>query len=263
MGDIHFPMQTTTILGQPFEPSQVAVHRYSTSACIQPLYELHTPNLPRHNGNNSHTTIPRDDLTMNSRSIFIQNLTSDTTWQHLKDYLRTAGTVERCDIPEDRKGGGRRARGYATATFRTKEEAQRAIKFFDNSCFRGSKIRVRFDRDNGGSSSGSGNGGHTVSINRNGAVPASTGSKTMNGNAASASTTPRTNGNTSGTGSEHDSKPATPSTDEKTSTVITTTVVPKSPDLDSSKRSEPLVVNGSRVGLKAGRASCEKVGCEG
>lgn len=197
-----------------------------------------------------------------SCSIFIQNLTIDTTWQNLKDYLRTAGTVERCDIREDRKGGGRRPRAYATATFRTKEEARRAVTLFDNSYFKGSRIRVRFDRDNGGSSSGTGNGADGKS-NGNGAVfsPSRIArnrntNENENGNGSGVETI----GNGNGNGVKAVAAPI--STDLKSPTV-STNLSPRSSEADSPRRSEPLVVNGSRIGLKAGRFSCEKVGCEG
>ncbi|KKZ62204.1 hypothetical protein EMCG_03342 [[Emmonsia] crescens] len=257
--EIHFPMQTPA-LGQ-FEPSPVAIHRYSTSMCIQPLYELHSANMPRQNCNSNNINILREDSGVNfSCSIFIQNLTLDTTWQNLKDYLRTAGTVERCDIREDRKGGGRRPRVYATATFRTKEEARRAVTLLDNSYFKGSRIRVRFDRDNGGSSSGTGNGADGNS-NGNGAVfspsrIARNKNTNENGNGSGVETI----GNGSGNGMKAVAAPI--STDLKSPTV-STNLSPRSSEADSPRRNEPLVVNGSRIGLKAGRFSSEKVGCEG
>ncbi|EEH11196.1 RNA binding protein [Histoplasma capsulatum G186AR] len=250
--DVHFPMPTT-ILSQQFEPSSVAIHRYSTAMCIpQPHYELNSVNMPRQTSNSNSFYNFRQDLGVNfSCSICIQNLAIDTTWQNLKDYLRTAGTVERCDIREDRKGGGRHPRAYATATFRTKEEARRAVTLFDNAYFKGSRIRVRIDRDNGGGSSGSGNGAvftpYRLARNKNtnesgSRVEAGTGIGNGNANDVTAVT-------------------ASLSTDRKSPTG-STSLSPGSSEADSPKRTEPLVVNGSRVGLKAGRSSGEKVGCE-
>ncbi|OJD12194.1 hypothetical protein AJ78_07168 [Emergomyces pasteurianus Ep9510] len=245
--EISFPMQTP-VLGQLFEPSPVAIHRYPTSMRIQPLYELHSANMPRQNCNGNTINIYRENSGVNySCSIFIQNLAVDTTWQNLKDYLRTAGTVERCDIREDRNGGGRHPRAYATATFRTKEEARRAVTLFDNSYFKGLRIRVRFDRDNGGSSNGAVFSHSRTARNKN--------SINENGNGIAVEA-----GAASGSGNENEVNAVTaPISTNLESPALS----PRSSDADSPKRSEPLVVNGSRVGLKAGRSSSEKVGCEG
>ncbi|OAX84676.1 hypothetical protein ACJ72_00942 [Emergomyces africanus] len=253
--EISFPMQTPA-LGQLFEPSPVAIHRYSTSMRIQPLYELHSANMPRQNCNSNNINILREDSTANfSCNIFIQNLALDTTWQNLKDYLRTAGMVERCDIREDRKEGGRHPRAYATATYRTKEEARRAVSLFDNSYFKGFRIRVRFDRDNGGNSNGVAGNGAIFSpsrITRNKDVD-----ENGNGGAVEA-------GAASGGGNGDDVKAATtPISTNLKSPTLSSDLSPRSSEADSPNRSEPLVVNGSRVGLKAGRSSGEKVGCEG
>ncbi|ODH19977.1 hypothetical protein ACO22_06028 [Paracoccidioides brasiliensis] len=268
--DIHFPMQAS-VLGPQFEPSPIGVHRYSISTCIQPLYELYGHIIPRQtcNTNNNNVNILCEDSRMSpSCSIFIQNLASDTTWQYLKDHLRKAGIVERCDIREDRKGGGRRSRGYATATFRTKEEARRAITLFDNTYFKGSRIRVRFDRDNGRSCSFTGNGGSNGNANGSGADSPSHVDRNKN-MAESGSTNERGSGSGSGNGNRDGNVVKTSSsvtapspTDPKSPTVVTSSV-PKSSESRSPKRSEPLVVNGSRVGLRAGRSRGEKVGCEG
>ncbi|PGH16074.1 hypothetical protein AJ79_02054 [Helicocarpus griseus UAMH5409] len=257
--DIHFPIQTP-LVSQSFEQSPVAAHRYSTSTCIQPLYELHSANMPRQNCNNNSVNMPREDLN-SSCSIFIQNLTSDTTWQHLKDYLRTAGSVERCDIREDRKGGARRSRGYATATFRTKEEARRAVTLFDNSYFKGSRIRVRFNRDNGGSSNSTVSNGVVASPFRTTGNKSNNDSRSTLANGSGSRTVTMTvAGNENGNNAKE--MMVTPTSPDPKSPIVVTAVSPKSNDAESPKRSEPLVVNGSRVGLKAGRSSGEKVGCE-
>ncbi|EQL29361.1 RNA binding protein [Blastomyces gilchristii SLH14081] len=260
--DVHFPMQTT-ILGQQFEHSPATIHRYSTSLCIQPLYELHSANMPRLTNNNNNIRMFRDDSGVHSCSIFIQNLTIDTTCQNLKDHLRTAGIVERCDVREDRKGGGRYPRAYAIATFRTKEEARRAVTLLDNSYFKGSRIRIRFDRDCGGSRSGSGN---WVDINGHGAVFTpyriarnKNFNENGNGNGGSRMET----GTAVGNGNGVKAVTAAPISTDLKSPTDSTDLSPRSSQDGSPKRSEPLVVNGSRVGLKAGRASGETVGSEG
>ncbi|KAK2737038.1 hypothetical protein FQN57_000487 [Myotisia sp. PD_48] len=84
-----------------------------------------------------------------SRNIFIHNLPWDTTGVLLKEHLRSAGFIERCEVIERKVGGATRT--CANVTFRTKDEAKHAIFYFDNSLFRGVRIRVRFDRERGGS----------------------------------------------------------------------------------------------------------------
>ncbi|OJD24204.1 hypothetical protein ACJ73_04439 [Blastomyces percursus] len=259
---VHFPMQTT-VLGQHFEHPPVTIHRYSTSMCTQPLYELHGASMPCLNNNNTNIRMFRDDSGVNSCSIFIQNLTIDTTGQNLKDHLRTAGIVERCDVREDPKGGCRYPRAYATATFRTTEEARRAITLLDNSYFKGSRIRIRFDRDCGASSSCSGNG---LDINGHGAVfkpyrIARNKNFNENGNGNGGSRMEA--GTAVGNGNGVKAVAVAPISTDLMSPTDSADLSPRSSHDGSPKRSEPLVVNGSRVGLKAGRAGGEKVGSEG
>ncbi|PGG98267.1 hypothetical protein GX51_06915 [Blastomyces parvus] len=259
--DIHFPMQTTA-LGHQFEHSAATIHRYSTSMCIQPLYELQNTNIPHLNSNNNNIYMFRDDSGVNSRNIFIQNLAIDTTNQNLKEHLRTAGIVERCDVREDRKGGGRYPRSYATATFRTKEEARRAVTLLDNSYFRGSRIRIRLDRDYGGTSSVNGN---SVDINAHGAVFTPyriARNKTFNGNGNGNGGGRMEAGTAVGNGNSVRVVAAAPISADLKSPTGSADLSPRSSQDGSPKRSEPLVVNGSRVGLKAGRSSGEKIGCE-
>lgn len=50
---------------------------------------------------------PRED----KRKVLVENLHFKTSWQDLKDHMRSAGTVERADILTDREGRST-GRGY-------------------------------------------------------------------------------------------------------------------------------------------------------
>lgn len=73
------------------------------------------------------------------RSVFIQNLKPNATWQNLREYLRPAGVVERCEVYYNRRSN---RLGSAKATFRSMEEAQKAVSILNNSYFWGSRIGV-------------------------------------------------------------------------------------------------------------------------
>ncbi|GAD92573.1 RNA binding protein [Paecilomyces variotii No. 5] len=80
-----------------------------------------------------------------SRYVFIQNLAPQTDVSDLKSHLAAAGTVEHCEILEDRRTGRRRSQ--AKATFQDTEQAKQAMTKLDNTVFMGARIRVKFDRD--------------------------------------------------------------------------------------------------------------------
>ncbi len=76
------------------------------------------------------------------RLLYIGNIPWRASWQDLKDIFRDCGEVIRVDIAEDRDG---RSRGYATILFEKEEEAQAAIKAFNETEFEGRKLIVRED----------------------------------------------------------------------------------------------------------------------
>ncbi|KAL1956306.1 hypothetical protein VTO42DRAFT_7389 [Malbranchea cinnamomea] len=184
----------------------------------------------RHHGSGSTTSnnsVTSQVTTPPSKNIFIPFLSHDTTSEHLKEYLKGAGTVERCEVQERKPIGGR-PRVFGTATFQTIEEAERAIAMFDGSTFRGTKLRVRFDRDSGCSGNG------MARTNREGSATKS---------------------------------PTTPTKDNRNGILESTSPTgARSMDKDNpspgKKFSEPLVVNGSRVGLKTGRLNLDVI-CHG
>lgn len=200
----------------------------------------------------SHSVASLDSSTPQaSRNIFIQYLSQDTTPRHLKEYLESAGTVEKCEIQERKPVSGR-VRTFAAATFQTVQEAKQAIASLDNSLFRGAKIRVRFDREAGGTgSSGSSTATKTASTASSGSPP----TPTRSGDNMTAK-----RGSTASIGENGERNT------ERSKMSSTEADGPKntrdSPSLGKNN-SEPLVVNGSCVGLKAGRTNVDMVCNEG
>ncbi|GES60277.1 RNA binding protein [Aspergillus terreus] len=78
------------------------------------------------------------------RTLFIQNLSPATTPRALRSLLSDAGTIDHCEMPADRDSA--RCKGFARVSFRTGDEAKRAVALFNNAVFLGSKIRVKIDR---------------------------------------------------------------------------------------------------------------------
>ncbi|KAL5364731.1 hypothetical protein BJX96DRAFT_188045 [Aspergillus floccosus] len=78
------------------------------------------------------------------RTLFIQNLSPATTPKALRSLLSDAGTIDHCEMPADPDSA--RCKGFARVSFRTGDEAKRAVALFNNAVFLGSKIRVKIDR---------------------------------------------------------------------------------------------------------------------
>ncbi|PGH23270.1 hypothetical protein AJ80_02686 [Polytolypa hystricis UAMH7299] len=205
------PIHTAPVFAPCFEPPQASFHRYPTSANVPHLHDVTLYNRQRPTGLSS-----QNHTGHSACAILIYNLSPDTTRHSLSDYLRPAGSIERCEMPEE-SNGSRRSRGYATVVFRTRDEATRAVKLFDNSTFRSANIKVRLARESSNARSPEGRNGINEDM----------------------------------------------SADRKSSTTTGPESRKSSTDSNASKRSGPLVVNGSRVGLKAGRSAAEKIDYEG
>jgi RNA recognition motif. (a.k.a. RRM, RBD, or RNP domain) len=78
-----------------------------------------------------------------ARGIFIGGLPYEAEWQELKDRLKAAGNVIRCEVPKRSNDG--RGKGYATALFSSHEEAKAAVQMFHDTEFKGRTIRVKLD----------------------------------------------------------------------------------------------------------------------
>ncbi|KAJ5143569.1 uncharacterized protein N7515_002356 [Penicillium bovifimosum] len=77
------------------------------------------------------------------RTLTLENLNPATTCADLTDLLRTAGTVEHCNIVTTDSTKSGHIRGLAT--MQSAEDAQRALILFNNLTFLGSRIRVKID----------------------------------------------------------------------------------------------------------------------
>ncbi|KAH0562195.1 hypothetical protein GP486_003106 [Trichoglossum hirsutum] len=78
-----------------------------------------------------------------ARGIFIGGLPYEAEWQELRDRLKAAGNVIRCDVPRRPNDG--RGKGYATALFSSHQEAKTAVRMFHDTQFKGRTIRVKLD----------------------------------------------------------------------------------------------------------------------
>jgi len=77
------------------------------------------------------------------RKIFINNLPYSTTWQDLKDTFNRVGKVIRADVLQNAQG---QSKGAGIVLFEQQEDAQRAIKEFNETWFAGRQIFVREDK---------------------------------------------------------------------------------------------------------------------
>lgn len=84
-----------------------------------------------------------------SCTVFVGNMSYDTTWQHLKDHMRRAGNVDNANIITGDNG---RSKGCALVAYQRPQEAKRALRELQNSELDGRSIYVREDREEGGGS---------------------------------------------------------------------------------------------------------------
>lgn len=92
-------------------------------------------------------------------SVYVWNLSYETSWQDLKDHMRKAGNVDQANILNDSSGA---SIGCAVVVYQRPQEAARAIRELQNSELNGRNISVREDRNTGGGGRGhhGGRGGH-------------------------------------------------------------------------------------------------------
>lgn len=95
-------------------------------------------------------------------SVYVWNLSYETSWQDLKDHMRKAGNVDQANLLNDTSGT---SIGCAVVVYQRPQEAARAIRELQNSELNGRNIYVREDRNSGGGGGGGrghhgGRGGH-------------------------------------------------------------------------------------------------------
>eukprot|EP01129_Flabellula_baltica_P017536 TRINITY_DN9742_c0_g1_i1.p1 TRINITY_DN9742_c0_g1~~TRINITY_DN9742_c0_g1_i1.p1 ORF type:complete len:196 (-),score=41.34 TRINITY_DN9742_c0_g1_i1:38-625(-) len=77
---------------------------------------------------------------------YVGNLSYQTNWQDLKDYMKSVAEVKYAEILTDQSG---RSKGCGIVEFETFEGAQRAITELNDTHLDGRLIFVREDRENG------------------------------------------------------------------------------------------------------------------
>ena len=83
---------------------------------------------------------------MNS-SVFVWNLSYDTSWQDLKDHMRKAGNVNQVTILTNSNDGS--SLGCGIVEYQKSQDAQRAIRELQDSELNGRPLKVREDRAGG------------------------------------------------------------------------------------------------------------------
>jgi RNA recognition motif-containing protein len=95
----------------------------------------------------------------NVTSVYVWNLSYETTWQELKDHMRKAGNVDQATILTESHG---KSIGCGTVVYQKAQDAARAIRELQDSELQGRPMRLREDRvqPGGGGGGGGGRGGH-------------------------------------------------------------------------------------------------------
>eukprot|EP00746_Dinoflagellata_sp_MGD_P120378 gnl/MRDRNA2_/MRDRNA2_55935_c0_seq1.p1 gnl/MRDRNA2_/MRDRNA2_55935_c0~~gnl/MRDRNA2_/MRDRNA2_55935_c0_seq1.p1 ORF type:complete len:234 (-),score=51.48 gnl/MRDRNA2_/MRDRNA2_55935_c0_seq1:8-709(-) len=88
--------------------------------------------------------------------VYVGNLDWNTSWQDLKDHMRSAGDVKFADVPRNPKG---QSKGYGIIEYASAADAKNAIETLNNTWLGERDIFVREDREVGkGKSKGSSQG---------------------------------------------------------------------------------------------------------
>mmetsp|Transcript_31608 Transcript_31608/g.74385 ORF Transcript_31608/g.74385 Transcript_31608/m.74385 type:complete len:469 (-) Transcript_31608:408-1814(-) len=76
--------------------------------------------------------------------VYVGNLPYECSWQALKDFFKSCGTIERAEVMEDSKTG--RKKGFGVVYFATERAMNNAIQKFDGRDFQGRALEVRKDK---------------------------------------------------------------------------------------------------------------------
>eukprot|EP00928_Gymnodinium_smaydae_P027368 TRINITY_DN21190_c0_g1_i2.p1 TRINITY_DN21190_c0_g1~~TRINITY_DN21190_c0_g1_i2.p1 ORF type:complete len:411 (+),score=42.62 TRINITY_DN21190_c0_g1_i2:55-1233(+) len=92
--------------------------------------------------------------------VFVGNLPFDVKWQEIKDVFRECGDVEHVELMTEGGEKGGRSKGCAIVSFRSREDAERAVEELHDVDLHGRPMLVREDREGGqqGPSAARGNG---------------------------------------------------------------------------------------------------------
>ena len=87
-------------------------------------------------------TTNESNSNMEACRLFIGNLSSDTSWQDLKDYFNNVGEVRYSNVAVEPDG---RTKGFGFIRYATASEASKAIEKLNGVEFMGRKIEVRLE----------------------------------------------------------------------------------------------------------------------
>lgn len=76
--------------------------------------------------------------------VFVGNLPFECSWQALKDFFKSCGSIDRAEVVEDPKTG--RKKGFGMVYFATERAMDNAIHKFDGRDFQGRTLEVRKDK---------------------------------------------------------------------------------------------------------------------
>ena len=96
-----------------------------------------------------------NNVTPNSTSVYVWNLSYETTWQALKDHCRRAGNVDQVTILTSDGTSS----GSGIVVYQKASDAARAIRELQDSELNGRPIKLREDRMQSGGGGGRGRGG--------------------------------------------------------------------------------------------------------
>lgn len=100
-------------------------------------------NRERGNERRSENRTRRSDGASGGTEVFISNLPYSTSWQNLKDMMRSVGSVQRADVLSTKWGG---SKGLGTVVFDTLDQAQAAIEKFNGYNLEGRRLELRLGR---------------------------------------------------------------------------------------------------------------------
>lgn len=119
---------------------------------VVPLHVVDTLSLVQNSSIHGRPIFVREDREAGRGSvnatIFVNNLSYETTWKELKDHFRQAGEVERAEVMEMPDGSGR-SKGWGTIKFARAKDAQAAINQLSGQELQGRVLEVRIDNKPG------------------------------------------------------------------------------------------------------------------
>jgi RNA recognition motif-containing protein len=83
--------------------------------------------------------------------LYVGNLPYETSWQHLKDFFKQCGKVDKADVVEGADG---RKKGFGIVRFFHADDAKNAIRRFDGVDYKGRQLEVHLEKRGNNSDGG-------------------------------------------------------------------------------------------------------------